>query len=101
MGITENVAFVALLILAGVLGYVFGNRDRSSQWVQRLEDQHATILAKLDERANGGAEREEYRNLGEVAGKLVDEYRRLILLSGDPREKERYEQMVREIKELM
>jgi hypothetical protein len=101
MGIAENVAFVALLVLAGILGYVFGNRDRFDQWVQRLEDQHVMILVKLDKRANGGAEREEYRNLGEMAGRLIDEYRRLILLSSDPKEKERYEQMVRDIKALM
>jgi hypothetical protein len=96
------------IILLGILVYMvralerLGNRalDTFDERLQRLEEQHTTILLKLDRRNNGGR-RDEYNHLAAEAGKLIDEYRRLILLSNDPKDKARYEQLIVELKERM
>jgi hypothetical protein len=100
------VALILPVILLAILIYMvrtlekLGNRalDMLEQRLQHLEEQHATILDKLDQRNNGGGRRGDHRHLAEEAGRLIDEYRRLILLSNDPKDKERYERMIEELR---
>jgi hypothetical protein len=99
------VALILLAILLVILIYMvrtlekLGNRalDMFERRLQHLEEQHATILDKLDQR-NNGSKRGDHRHRAEEAGRLIDEYRRLILLSNDPKDKERYERMVEELR---
>lgn len=85
------VIVVGLFLLACLIRW-YGNR---------LESQHALILARLERRRNGGARDQALANLAEEAGKLIDEYRKKALLTDDPQTRADCERKIAELKEML
>lgn len=85
------------VVVAGLLFIAYLIR----RYGNRLESQHALILARLERRRNGGARDQALANLAEQAGKLIDEYRKKALLTDDPQTRADCERKIAELKEML